>query len=146
MPGVEVDGNDVLAVRAAAGWAVDRARAGDGPTLIECRTLRMHGHGAHDDMSYVPQALHEEWSGRDPIERYGERLVDEHGFTADEVEEIRSEVKAYVDECAQTALASPMPDPAIATEGVFADELTPLGDGHAPWSYWAHAAAERSAA
>ena len=84
--------------------AAERAREGGGPTLIECRTMRMHGHGAHDDMSYVPAALREEWAQRDPIERYGERLVAEHGFSADEVESIRAEVKAYVDECAQKAL------------------------------------------
>ena len=129
-----VDGNDVEAVFEASRVAAERARAGNGPTLVECRTLRMHGHGAHDDMSYVPEALKQEWSGRDPIELYSERLVADHGFDADEVERIRSEVKAYVDECAQKALASPMPDPAIATEGVFADDITPLGDGQAPWS------------
>jgi TPP-dependent pyruvate/acetoin dehydrogenase alpha subunit len=103
-------------------------------------TMRMHGHGAHDDMRYVPPEMFEEWARRDPIERYSERLVAEHGFSADEVESIRAEVKAYVDECAQTALASPMPDPATATEGVFADAPTELGDGRAPWSYWTRTA------
>ena len=145
-PGELVDGNDVEAVFEASRDAAARARAGGGPTLLECRTLRMHGHGAHDDMSYVPAAMREEWAGRDPIELYSERLVAEHDFASDEVEGIRAEVKAYVDECAQTALASPMPDPAIAAEGVFADDITPLGDGQAPWSYWANAGAERSAA
>ena len=135
-PGVLVDGNDVEAVFETARVAAERAREGDGPTLIECRTMRMHGHGAHDDMSYVPQAMREEWADRDPIERYGERLVAEHGFSADEVESVRAEVKAYVDECAQKALDSPMPDPAGATDGVFADDVTPLGDGRAPWSHW----------
>ena len=140
-----VDGNDVEAVFEASRAAAERARAGEGPTLIECRTLRMHGHGAHDDMSYVPAALREEWSGRDPIEVYSERLVAEHGFDGDEVERIRSEVKAYVDECAQTALASPMPDPQIAAEGVFADDITPLGDGAAPWSRWSPTDREEAA-
>ena len=67
-PGVVVDGNDVEAVFAAAATAVDRARAGEGPTLIEARTMRMHGHGAHDDMSYVPDELLAEWRERDPID------------------------------------------------------------------------------
>src|SRR5215208_616696 len=98
-PGVEVDGNDVEAVFEASRVAAARAREGGGPTLIECRTMRMHGHGAHDDMSYVPPAMREEWAGRDPIERYGKRLVADQGFSADEVEGIRAEVKAYVDEC-----------------------------------------------
>jgi len=146
-PGVLVDGNDVEAVFEASRAAADRARAGEGPTLIECRTMRMHGHGAHDDMRYVPKAMFEEWAERDPIDRYGEKLVADHGFSAEEVEGIRTEVKAYVDRCAKQALESPMPDPATATDGVYAEQLTPLGDGQAPWSYWAEqGASERSAA
>ena len=135
-PGVEVDGNDVEAVFEASRVAVERARGGGGPTLIECRTLRMHGHGAHDDMSYVPDGLHEKWAQRDPIEIYAKRLVADHGFSEDEIEEIRSEVREQIADCTERALASPMPDPSAATEGVFADEWRPLGDGHAPWSRW----------
>jgi TPP-dependent pyruvate/acetoin dehydrogenase alpha subunit len=135
-PGVNVDGNDVEAVFAAAHEAVERARRGEGPTLIECRTMRMHGHGAHDDMSYVPPELFEEWSQRDPIELYSKRLVADYGFSQDEVDAIRAEVSEYVAKCAEEALASPMPDPADATAGVFADEWQPLGDGQAPWSRW----------
>jgi len=145
-PGVGVDGNDVESVFDAARVACSRARAGGGPTLIECQTMRMHGHGAHDDMSYVPKAMLEEWAGRDPIDRYAERLVADYGFAAREVEEIRSEVHAYVDECAQRALAGPMPEPSKATEGVFAESWEPLGDGQAPWSYSARAGDETRAA
>jgi pyruvate dehydrogenase E1 component alpha subunit len=144
-PGVSVDGNDVEAVFEAARIAADRARMGDGPTLIACRTLRMHGHGAHDDMRYVPDELHDEWKGRDPIELYARRLVDDYGFSSAEVEELRAEVKSYVERCAAKALESPMPDPAEAVEGVFADEWRPLGDGHAPWSRWASGAEEVAA-
>ncbi len=144
--GVQVDGNDVEAVFEASREAADRARSGEGPTLIECMTMRMHGHGAHDDMRYVPEGTHERWAERDPIARYGERLASEYGFSADEVEEIRAEVTEYVAECAEKALASPMPEPATAHQGVFAEEWRPLGDGHAPWSHWAEAEAERSAA
>jgi pyruvate dehydrogenase E1 component alpha subunit len=136
-PGVEVDGNDVEAVFGAAHEAVERARAGGGPTLIECQTMRMHGHGAHDDMSYVPPELVAEWEARDPIERYVARLVADFGFTAEEVEAIRAEVVAYVAEGAEKALASPLPDQALAREGVFAERWEPLGDGAAPWSGWA---------
>ena len=135
-PGVTVDGNDVEAVFAASQAAAERARAGKGPTLIECRTMRMHGHGAHDDMSYVPPEMFEEWSQRDPIDLYSKRLVSEHGFSADEIEGIHTEVSDYMAECAEKALASPMPDPAGAREGVFAEDWEPLGDGQAPWSRW----------
>jgi pyruvate dehydrogenase E1 component alpha subunit len=136
-PGVTVDGNDVEAVFEASRAAADRAREGGGPTLIECRTMRMHGHGAHDDMSYVPPEMFEEWARRDPIDRYAKRLVDDHGFRPDEVEEIRAEVSEYVSECARRALESPMPDPEQATAGVFATGFERLGDGKAPWSRWA---------
>jgi pyruvate dehydrogenase E1 component alpha subunit len=137
-PGVNVDGNDVEAVFEAAREAADLARSGGGPTLIECQTMRMHGHGAHDDMRYVPKELRDEWERRDPIDRYAERLVADHGFSSDEVQGIRDEVRAYVDGCAKKALDSPMPDPELATDGVYADEFEPLGDGNAPWSRWSH--------
>jgi TPP-dependent pyruvate/acetoin dehydrogenase alpha subunit len=135
-PGMSVDGNDVEAVFEVSRMAAERARAGDGPTLIECQTMRMHGHGAHDDMSYVPDEMLEEWSRRDPIELYSARLVSEHGFEQREVDEVRASVAAYVDECAEKALASPMPEPETATDGVFAETWEPLGDGEAPWSRW----------
>ena len=135
-PGQKRDGNDVEAVFEAAAAAVERARAGEGPTLLECETMRMHGHGAHDDMSYVPEGMLDRWARRDPIERYAERLTADFGFSEAEVEGIREEVRSYVDECAEKALASPMPEPEIATEGVFAERWEPLGDGEAPWSRW----------
>ena len=135
-PGVSVDGNDVEAVFEVARVAAERARAGDGPTLIECHTMRMHGHGAHDDMSYVPGEMLEDWARRDPIELYARHLTEEHGLEPGEVDEIRRSVAAYVDESAEKALASPMPDPKTATDGVFAENWEPLGDGEAPWSRW----------
>src|SRR4051794_10037420 len=144
--GVNVDGNDVEDVFEAAREAVDLARAGGGPTLIECQTMRMHGHGAHDDMSYVPKEMFEEWERRDPIDRYAERLVADHGFSTEEVDGIRSEVRAYVEECAGRALDSPMPDAQLATEGVFADTWEPMGDGQAPWSHWSQGNVKRTAA
>jgi len=135
-PGVSVDGNDVEAVFEVARVAAERARTGEGPTLIECHTMRMHGHGAHDDMSYVPDEMLEEWAHRDPIELYERALTTEHGFDRSELEEIRSSVQSQVDEGAELALASPMPEPETATEDVFAERWQPLGDGHAPWSRW----------
>jgi pyruvate dehydrogenase E1 component alpha subunit len=88
-------------------------------------------------MSYVPPELFAEWEARDPVERYAARLIADLGFAAEEVEAIREEVHTLVAECAERALASPMPDPARAAEGVFADRWEALGDGVAPWSGWA---------
>jgi pyruvate dehydrogenase E1 component alpha subunit len=134
--GMSVDGNDVEAVFEAAREAVDRARGGAGPTLIECHTMRMHGHGAHDDMRYVPEELFDEWQKRDPIERYKRRLSAEHGFDSEELQAIRTSAEHEVAEAAEKALASPMPKPELATDGVFADRWEPLGDGEAPWTPW----------
>jgi TPP-dependent pyruvate/acetoin dehydrogenase alpha subunit len=131
-PGQKVDGNDVEAVFQAAAEACERARGGGGPTLIEAETMRMHGHGAHDDMSYVPKEMFEEWEARDPIRRYEQRLMAD-GI---DVEAIRASVKEEVDREAEWALEQPMPDPASVTEGVFADGDPELGDGRAPWSRW----------
>ena len=74
--------------------------------------MRMHGHGAHDDMSYVPKELFEEWEARDPIATYAARLIADHGFTEAEIDAMRDAVKAEVDEGARRALEQPMPDPA----------------------------------
>ena len=87
-------------------------------------------------MSYVPPEMFEEWAQRDPIDLYSKRLVTDYGFSSDEIDEIRSEVSEYMAECAEKALASPMPDPDGARDGVFAEAWEPLGDGQAPWSRW----------
>jgi TPP-dependent pyruvate/acetoin dehydrogenase alpha subunit len=130
--GTKVDGNDVEAVFGAAAEACERARSGGGPTLIEAETMRMHGHGAHDDMRYVPKEMFEEWEARDPIRRYEERL----GGDGIDVEPIRASVKEELDRETEWALAQPMPDPSEAVVGVFGESEPELGDGAAPWSHW----------
>ncbi|HEX8074956.1 MAG TPA: thiamine pyrophosphate-dependent dehydrogenase E1 component subunit alpha [Thermoleophilaceae bacterium] len=132
-PGVKVDGNDVEAVFAAAADACERARGGGGPTLIECETMRMHGHGAHDDMRYVPPEMVEHWAARDPVDIY-EASLRQAGIDTGAV---RESVREELERETAWALEQPMPDPATATQGVFASEAEPLGDGHAPWSRWA---------
>jgi pyruvate dehydrogenase E1 component alpha subunit len=118
----------------AARAARDRALAGEGPTLIEAVTMRMHGHAAHDDMKYVPKEQVEQWRKRDPIERQEKRLR-ELGV---DVDEVRASVRAEIDAAAEEALAAPMPDPGSAVDGVFCEgEAEPLGDGMAPWSAFA---------
>jgi pyruvate dehydrogenase E1 component alpha subunit len=132
--GVTVDGNDVEAMFEATRAARARAIAGQGPTLIEAVTMRMHGHAAHDDMKYVPREQVELWRKRDPIDRQDTRLR-ELGV---DVEALRAEVQAEIDAATEQALTSPMPDPVDAVDGVFAvGEAEPLGDGLAPWSGFA---------
>ena len=94
--------------------------------------MRMHGHGAHDDMKYVPKALVEEWRQKDPIDRQSARVA----ALGVDVEALRAEVRAEVDAAAAQALAGPMPDPATATDRLFheGEEELLLGDGSAPWS------------
>lgn len=133
MPGITVDGNDAELVAETVFDARERAIAGEGPTLIEAVTMRMHGHAAHDDMRYVAPDVVEHWTARDPIELQAARAAE---LGAD-VEALRAEVTALVDAATQEALAAPMPDPATATHGVFAEEELLLGDGEAPWSGWA---------
>lgn len=133
-PGVTVDGNDAEAVFEAVRAARERALAGEGPTLVEAVTMRMHGHAAHDDMRYVPPELLAAWAQRDPIERQQRRAA----ALGVDVRALRAEVEAEVAAAAEEALAAPMPDPAEATRGVFAaGEAQPLGDGRAPWSGFA---------
>src|SRR6201747_1086693 len=91
--GVVVDGTDVLAVYHEAKRAIEKAREGGGPTLIECLTLRMEGHAVHDDASYVPRELFEKWAERDPIARYRRWMRDEVGMTDEEEDEITVHVK-----------------------------------------------------
>jgi len=130
--GVAVDGNDVEAVFEAVHGARERAIGGGGPTLIAAYTMRMHGHGAHDDASYVPGGELERWARRDPIERQRERVA----ALGVDVEAIERAVREEVDAAAQEALAMALPDPASATEGVFCapGAASVLGAGAAPWS------------
>jgi TPP-dependent pyruvate/acetoin dehydrogenase alpha subunit len=139
-PGISVDGNDVEAMFEATRQARERALAGEGPTLIEAVTMRMHGHAAHDDMKYVPKEQVEEWRKKDPIDRQDARLR-ELGADTDAV---RAEVREAIEAGTQEALQMPMPDPATATDRIFyeGDEDVVLGDGNAPWSGFARAAGE----
>jgi TPP-dependent pyruvate/acetoin dehydrogenase alpha subunit len=118
--GVTVDGTDVLAVFRTARRAIEKARAGSGPTLIESVTLRMEGHAVHDDASYVPEEMFRAWAERDPVERYRERLTEEADFTEHEDEQLHAEVDALFRDALARAEASPLPDGATVVEGVYA--------------------------
>jgi TPP-dependent pyruvate/acetoin dehydrogenase alpha subunit len=129
-PGESVDGNDPEAMFEATRKARERALAGEGPTLIEAVTMRMHGHAAHDDMKYVPKEQVEEWRAKDPIDRQVRRAE----ALGVDVQALRDEVKAEIDAAVEEALQMPMPDPETATDRLFADEPVLLEDGKAPWS------------
>lgn len=119
MHGVSVDGNDVLAVYEVAREAVERARSGGGPTLIETKTMRMLGHAGHDPFKYVPKDLLEVWEKRDPVVQFERRLLEEEVIDDDYAARITSEIKALVDEAVEFAEASPQPDPGEVLSGVY---------------------------
>jgi pyruvate dehydrogenase E1 component alpha subunit len=118
--GVVVDGTDVLAVYREAKRAIEKAREGGGPTLIESVTLRMEGHAVHDDAFYVPKEMFEEWAKSDPIERFRTWLRDNAELTDEEEEELAGGVKKVLNDALRRADESPLPDPATVTEGVWA--------------------------
>ena len=118
--GVVVDGTDVLAVYREAKRAIEKARDGGGPTLIESMTLRMEGHAVHDDAFYVPKELFEEWAKRDPIERFRGWLRENAEMTDEEEEEVAAGVKRTLNQAIERAETSPLPDPSTVTDKVFA--------------------------
>lgn len=120
--GESVDGNDALAVYETTRRAVERARAGEGPTLIEAHTMRMAGHAAHDDSRYVPRELLEEWRRKDPIERFERFLLEGGHATREELDAILAALEKQVDEDVEFALASPPPPAEWAERGVYSGE------------------------
>ena len=119
MPGVAVDGNDVAAVHAAAAAAVAQARAGGGPTLLECRTYRTRAHAeGMRDAGYRTTAEVESWKQRDPLLLARQQLLPGGTAPAD-LEAVEAEVKAVVEDAAEFARNSPWPDPATATAHVY---------------------------
>ena len=119
MPGVVVDGNDVVAVYEVAGEAVARARRGEGPTLIECKTYRLCGHSRSDPRTYRSEEEEAQWEARDPILVLGERLKALDLATDGTLAAIESEAEALIDEAVAFAEESPSPQPSDALEHVF---------------------------
>jgi TPP-dependent pyruvate/acetoin dehydrogenase alpha subunit len=118
--GVVIDGTDVLAVYREAKKAIEKAREGGGPTLLELLSLRMEGHAVHDDASYVPREMLEEWAKRDPLERFRSWLRENADFSDDEEDEIRSEVKKILNDALKRADESALPDASSLLAGVYA--------------------------
>jgi len=122
IPGVQADGNDVLAVYDVTKAAVDRARRGEGVTLIELMTYRRKGHAEHDNQSYVPAGEGERWAAEnDPLDRYARALTTEHGFSQAELDATDERVRREVDEATEIAERSPTPEPLDALIGIYAD-------------------------
>jgi TPP-dependent pyruvate/acetoin dehydrogenase alpha subunit len=119
IPSVIVDGNDVVAVYRATRHAVERAREGRGPSLIEAKTMRMHGHSDADSSWYVPKPEFEEWRARDPIEGFEAALSAAGILTDPQRAEIESRIHGELERDLEFAMASPFPEPAVALEGVY---------------------------
>lgn len=120
IPGETVDGNDVLAVYEAARRAVDRAREGNGPTLLEAKTYRMKGHAEHDGQAYVPPAELAQWAARDPLDRYAAYLTSSGLARPEDLAAIDAEIFERVEADAEAVERSPFPAPASALDGVYA--------------------------
>ncbi len=122
VPGLRADGNDVLAVYRATRDAVDRARRGEGVTLLEFMTYRRKGHAEHDNQSYVPDGEIERWAKEnDPVDRFSKALTDGESFGADELAAVDSRVGAEIDAATDEAETSPPPQALDSLEGVYAD-------------------------
>jgi pyruvate dehydrogenase E1 component alpha subunit len=119
-PGVIVDGNDVLAVRDVTATAVARARAGDGPTLLEAKSYRITAHSAATKTDLRPPEELDAWRARDPILSFSRYLNTEAGVAAERLEQIEEEARADVETAVEFALASPRPEPESALEDVYA--------------------------
>jgi pyruvate dehydrogenase E1 component alpha subunit/2-oxoisovalerate dehydrogenase E1 component alpha subunit len=122
IPGVTVDGNDVLAVYEATRFAVEQARAGHGVHLIEVKTYRRKGHAEHDDQHYVPKDELDWWAKEnDPVDRYVKRLLQSDWVEERELKAIDEQAKAEIDQATDACADEPLPPGDSALEGVYAN-------------------------
>jgi TPP-dependent pyruvate/acetoin dehydrogenase alpha subunit len=123
IPGIRVDGTDVLEVYGVAREAAERARRGDGPTLIEAVSLRWRGHAGHDPAKYVPRELLEHYMlSKDPVKNFEQYLKDQGVVTDEDVAEIQARVEREFEEGHEYALASPFPEPGDVTKGWWVED------------------------
>lgn len=120
MPGYAIDGNDVLIVWHRTAEALERARRGEGPTLIECRTYRYSGHSEHDEASYRPPQEVQEWHGKDPIHRFHDCLVEMGTLSDTGAKETYARVEDEIREAVEFATNSPFPKGEETLEGIYA--------------------------
>jgi TPP-dependent pyruvate/acetoin dehydrogenase alpha subunit len=120
IPGYTIDGTDIDQVYSTCKQAVERARRGEGPTLIESVTMRMHGHSAHDGADYVPKDLLAVWKKKDPIMKIEQLLTDKKILTTKVKEEYERKIMATLDDAIQFAVESPYPPGEEAINGLYA--------------------------
>ena len=120
MPGVVVDGNDVLAVHEAVTEAVKRARRGEGPSLVECKTYRWRGHFEGDACTYRCDEELKEWMAKDPIPRFEAKLIESNTLTQAELDEIKARIEKDIEDAVVFAKESPMPSESALMEDVYA--------------------------
>jgi len=120
IPGVQADGNDVIAVYEVTKAAVERARAGHGPTLVELITFRRKGHAEHDNQSYVTAAEMAAWEKKDPVDRYIRRLTAEGWASPDELQGIDARIQLALDRAVAECEDEPLPAPETALDNVYA--------------------------
>jgi TPP-dependent pyruvate/acetoin dehydrogenase alpha subunit len=118
--GTTIDGTDVVKVYETCRKAVDRAREGKGPTLVETITMRMHGHSAADDASYVPKGMLEEWKKKDPLEKFERILMSDRVLSDEKKKQLEEKIARGINEAVEYALAAPYPPGEEALDGVYA--------------------------
>lgn len=123
IPGKIVDGNNVMEVFTTAKEAYELARNGGGPTFIECKTMRMHGHSEHDSAKYVPQELLDEWKKKDPIVRMEKYFAENNIAGKQELDGIEVQIKKEIDEAEAFAVESPYPEPEECFRGLYASPI-----------------------
>tara|TARA_R110000782_G_scaffold184875_1_gene275189 strand:+ start:711 stop:1715 length:1005 start_codon:yes stop_codon:yes gene_type:complete len=124
MPGIHVDGNDPVAMYAAAKEAIERARNGDGPTLIEAMTFRFHGHLLGDMDAYMDPGEKDDWMAKDPVPAFRKQLVSKGYATEGQLSEIEKSIDAEIEEALQFAMSSPYPDVEELRRDVYEYEVT----------------------
>lgn len=130
IPGVTIDGNDVMAVYEATELAIQRARQEKGPSFIECKTFRMSGHSAHDDMAYVAPELLKEWAEKDPILRLESYLENQAISNNSEIQQLDARVLQEINDGLALAEKDPFPAPEDTLKGVYASPFEPQARNH----------------
>lgn len=123
MPAIKIDGNNCVDVYRAARAAVERAREGLGPSLIECKSMRIMGHGSHDPATYVPQEEKDHWAQRDPIDNMKDYLMEAGWLSEAEDAEWRKKIKAEIDAAVDEAGEDGPPLPEWSTQGAYSESL-----------------------